>query len=139
LFQKGLFIMKTVTPQALFRACVVAALFVAASLPATHAYAQHKHQEGAKKGVACADAVFVTLKLKGLHCEGCAGAVKSGLLSVAGVESADVNAKTQTAVVGLCGKKTPGANALKAAVKKAGYAVVTVIKGKPKAPASGKG
>lgn len=87
-------------------------------------------QKVAGKRDACA--VPMTLTLKGLHCEGCAETVKESLVAVKGVEEATVSAKKQQAVVWVCSHKNVKPDALKAAVKKAGYSVLKVEKGEPK-------
>lgn len=87
-------------------------------------------QKVAGKRDACA--IPMTLTLKGLHCEGCAETVKESLVAVKGVEEATVSAKKQQAVVWVCSHKNVKPDALKAAVKKAGYSVLKVEKGEPK-------
>lgn len=77
-------------------------------------------------------AVPMTLSLKGLHCEGCEANVKGKLSAISGVEEVSVSAKKQQAVVWVCPKKDVKPDALKAAVKKAGYSVVKIAKGEPK-------
>jgi copper chaperone CopZ len=88
-------------------------------------------QKVAGKRDACA--VPMTLTLKGLHCEGCEMMVRENLEAVKGVEEVSVSAKKQQAVVWVCSHKNVKPDALKAAVKKAGYNVLKVEKGEPKA------
>lgn len=79
----------------------------------------------AKPAARHARLVTTTLRIEGMHCQGCSHFVKQGLEGVPGVKSAQVDSKTKLGVVrynpAACGPKQ-----LKAAVKKAGYtAVVT--------------
>ena len=87
-------------------------------------------QKVAGKRDACA--VAMTLSLKGLHCEGCETTVRENLQAVKGVEEVSVSAKKQQAVAWVCSHKNVKPDALKAAVKKAGYNVLKVEKGEPK-------
>ncbi len=64
----------------------------------------------------------VTMKIEGMMCSHCEGRVKSALESVDGVESAEVSALKNSAVVTL--KKDVDVKTLKGAVEKQGYDVV---------------
>lgn len=67
----------------------------------------------------------LTMRLAGLHCEGCAMIVKDSLEKVPGVLSANVSQPKQTAILTI-GKKSPSPKLLRAAVIKAGYKVVKI-------------
>lgn len=94
-----------------------------------------KETKSSKKvaGKRDACATPLTLSLAGLHCAGCEATVKAGLQSIKGVEEVSVSAKKQQAVVWVCPEKKVAQESLKAAVKKAGYSVVKIEKGEPKA------
>lgn len=85
-----------------------------------------------KTGKRDACAVPMTLELSGLHCQGCEQNVTSKLMAVKGVEEVTVSAKDQKAVIWVCPHKNVTATQLTAAVNKAGYKVVKVLKGEPK-------
>ena len=108
---------------------LVAALSLALTAPVL-AQGEKDAPKVADKRDACA--VPMTLSLKGLHCEGCEANVKAELQAVKGVEEVSVSAKKQQAVVWVCPHKNVKPEALKAAVKKAGYTVLKVEKGAPK-------
>ncbi len=100
------------------------------------AHPGHQHtrtSQPAQAGQKAATGKMLTLRLSGLHCEGCAGSVQAQLLKVPGVQATVVSQKTQTALV-TCGKQTPTDATLKAAVKSAGYQVVKIEAGKPAVP-----
>jgi Cu+-exporting ATPase len=67
------------------------------------------------------DLVDLTFKVEGMTCASCAGRVEKALLSVPGVDSASINLATEKATVRVAPEV--GANALYAAVEKAGYEV----------------
>jgi copper chaperone CopZ len=80
-----------------------------------------------KKSVRTADKNSLTMRLSGLHCEGCAQTVKDSLMTVTGVRAVNVNPKTQIAVVSFAGAP-PKSEVLTEAVKKVGYKVLKVEK-----------
>jgi copper chaperone CopZ len=78
-----------------------------------------------KRVAKTAGATSLTMRLSGLHCEGCAQTVKESLMSVKGVRSVTVDPKTQIAVVSFTGTP-PKTQALTEAVTKVGYKVLRV-------------
>ena len=118
------------------RVAFLAALILAALLPAGLANAQKptaapkrvKTAARAASSTTSSSAKCVTLKLQGLDCPSCARQVQQSLMSVAGVQSADVSVPKQTAIVRLAAKNQPDNAALTAAVKKVGFGV-TAVKG----------
>ncbi|MDX1934802.1 MAG: heavy metal-associated domain-containing protein [Capsulimonadales bacterium] len=89
---------------------------------------------GAKKAGRDACAVPKTMTLSGLDCPGCANGIKSALAEVTGVEEVTVDVKAQKAVVWVCPHKNVTTKALTEAVTGAGFKVVRVEDGTPKAP-----
>ncbi|MCS6776446.1 MAG: heavy-metal-associated domain-containing protein [Chloroherpetonaceae bacterium] len=71
----------------------------------------------------------ITLKLSGLHCVGCEQSVAAELQKVRQVKSAQVSHASQTAVVRY-DRVAPKTKELIAAVKRAGYRVIAVNKGR---------
>lgn len=128
--------MKPLTLIAALTLTVAAPSFAQKTSPAPKAKTEacEDCKPGKKKvaGKRDACAVPMTLTLSGLHCSGCEQAVTSGLMGVKGVEEAKVSAKTQSAVIWVCPDKKVKPEAIKAAVVKAGYKVVTIEKGEIK-------
>ncbi|MBP7746604.1 MAG: cadmium-translocating P-type ATPase [Phycisphaerae bacterium] len=75
----------------------------------------------------------VELELGGLHCAGCIAAVEKALTTVPGVASASVNLATAHATVILAAAAPPPAEALLAAVSRAGYQAWIATPGGPAA------
>ena len=67
----------------------------------------------------------INLKIIGMTCAGCAGAVEMALKSVNGVEKAEVNLKTGTAEVEVSNDAV-NSDQLILAVKLAGYSAQTI-------------
>lgn len=80
-----------------------------------------------KKNAKTAGANSLTMRLSGLHCEGCAQTVKDSLMTVKGVRSVNVDPKTQIAVVSFTGTP-PKTEALTEVVTKGGFKVLKVEK-----------
>lgn len=112
----------------------LAALALAAPVFAQGGKMACKDCQGAKSAKAGASgkrdacAIPYTIAMKGLHCEGCAATITDSLKAVKGVEEVTVDPKTQKATVWVCSHKNVKPAALKSAVVKAGYQVVSVAK-----------
>lgn len=90
------------------------------------AHPGHKHpQTDSSKSQKAVKGKTITMRLAGLHCEGCALSVADNLKRVPGVLKADVSQPKQMAILTI-GKTVPSTKALKDAVLKAGYKVVKV-------------
>jgi copper chaperone CopZ len=71
-----------------------------------------------------ANVVATTIRVKDMHCEGCAAKIRRGLFAVAGVVNVKTNVKTHSAVVMPQRSRQPSPRAMWEAVEKAGFEVV---------------
>ncbi len=69
----------------------------------------------------------ITISVQGMHCAGCAAKVTRKLEAVSGIDKAQVEAETGTAVVSAKADATPSPRALWEAVDKAGYKPTKLI------------
>jgi copper chaperone CopZ len=74
-----------------------------------------------------AEPALITISIQGMHCAGCAGKVKRNLQGVAGVASAQADAKAASATVVAQQGASPSAKALWEAVERAGYKPVKLV------------
>jgi copper chaperone CopZ len=71
-----------------------------------------------------ANPATTTIRVKDMHCEGCAAKIRRGLFSVAGVVNVTTNVKAHTAFVSPQRNRQPSPRAMWEAVEKAGFEVV---------------
>ena len=75
-------------------------------------------------------AVPYTIKVGGVHCEGCMESIKADLTKVTGVEEVKTSFKAKTVTVWICPHKNVKTSTITAKIKKIGYSVVSIKQGK---------